>query len=120
MSSNASQHAALVALVAHQRDREAFGQLFDHFAPRIQAYMMRQGSDRAAAEDLTQDVMTTLWRKAELFDPEKSSLATWLYRIAIFILICLFITFFHFKNRRKSLNFTIAKNRDFFQMFFIK
>jgi RNA polymerase sigma-70 factor (ECF subfamily) len=82
MSSNASQHAALVALVAHQRDREAFGQLFDHFAPRIQAHMMRQGSDRAAAEELTQDVMTTLWRKAELFDPEKSSLATWLYRIA--------------------------------------
>jgi RNA polymerase sigma factor (sigma-70 family) len=29
-----------------------------------------------------QDVMLTLWRKAGLFDPAKSSVTTWLYRIA--------------------------------------
>ena len=42
----------------------------------------RVARNRALAEELTQDVMITLWRKAELFDPQKSSLATWLYRIA--------------------------------------
>ncbi|ODN70294.1 ECF RNA polymerase sigma factor RpoE [Methylobrevis pamukkalensis] len=56
--------------------------LFDHFAPRINAYLRRLGTDPAIAEDLTQDVMVVLWRKAELFDPAKSSLGTWLFRIA--------------------------------------
>ena len=77
-----SELATLVAAVAERRDRDAFARLFDHFAPRLQSYLIRLGSDPAAAEEVTQDVMVTLWRKAGLFDPTKSSLATWLYRIA--------------------------------------
>jgi RNA polymerase sigma-70 factor (ECF subfamily) len=73
---------SLVSAIARDRDRAAFAQLFDHFAPRIQAYLLRLGSDPASAEEVLQDVMTTLWTKAHLFDPTKSSLATWLYRIA--------------------------------------
>jgi len=72
----------LVARVAKDRDRAAFERLFDHFAPRINGYLQRLGADSGTAEELTQDVMTTLWRKADLFDPTKSSLATWLYRVA--------------------------------------
>lgn len=74
--------AALVAAVAHERDRTAFTQLFDHFAPRLKAYLLRLGSDSGHAEEITQEVMITLWHKAALFDPAKSSVATWLYRIA--------------------------------------
>lgn len=77
-----SEHAALVAAVAQARDREAFARLFDHFAPRLTSYLLRQGSDPATAEEIVQDAMVTLWRKAALFDPSKSSLTTWLYRIA--------------------------------------
>lgn len=77
-----SEHAALVAAVAQERDREAFARLFDHFAPRLTAYLLRQGADAAQAEEIVQDTMVTLWRKAALFDPGKSSLTTWLYRIA--------------------------------------
>lgn len=77
-----SEHAALVAAVAQERDREAFARLFDHFAPRLTAYLLRQGADPALAEEVVQDAMMTLWRKAELFDAAKSSLTTWLYRIA--------------------------------------
>jgi RNA polymerase sigma-70 factor (ECF subfamily) len=80
--SNPAEFAALVAAVAKDHDREAFTRLFDHFAPRLNAYLMRLGSDAALAEEIVQDVMTTLWRKAALFDPSKSSLSTWLYRIA--------------------------------------
>ncbi len=43
---------------------------------------MRQGADAGTAEEIVQDAMVTLWRKAALFDPAKSSLTTWLYRIA--------------------------------------
>ena len=82
MTPLASEHAALVAAVAGQRDREAFAVLFDHYCPRITAYLLRIGADRTAAEEMTQEVMITLWHKASLFDPSKSSLGTWLYRIA--------------------------------------
>ena len=72
----------LVFAVARHRDRAAFATLFDHFGPRLQAYLIRLGSDTGSAEEIIQDVMTTLWTKADLFDPEKSSIGTWLYRIA--------------------------------------
>ena len=80
--SNPAEFAAWVADVAHRRDRGAFTRLFDHFAPRLNSYLMRLGTDAAMAEEIVQDVMSTLWRKAGLFDPAKSSLSTWLYRIA--------------------------------------
>lgn len=74
--------AALVARVAQSADREAFVALYDHYAPRINGYLQRLGTPAGVAEDLTQEVMVTLWRKAALFDPAKSSLGTWLFRIA--------------------------------------
>ena len=79
--SNPVQFAAWAADIAERRDRAAFTRLFDHFAPRLNAYLMRLGSDSAMAEEVVQDVMSTLWRKAALFDPAKSSLSTWLYQI---------------------------------------
>jgi RNA polymerase sigma-70 factor (ECF subfamily) len=82
MSSLAQQHAVLLAAVAERRDREAFAELFDYYAPRINGYLQRLGAERSSAEEMAQDVMVTLWRKAELFDATKSSVATWLYRIA--------------------------------------
>ncbi len=80
--SNPAVFAAWVADVAERRDRGAFTRLFDHFAPRLKAYLIRLGTDAALSEEIVQDVMATLWRKAQLFDPAKSSLSTWLYRIA--------------------------------------
>ena len=77
-----AEFAALVTAVADRKDRSAFTRLFDHFAPRLNAYLLRLGADRTTAEEITQEVMVTLWRKAALFDPGKSSLATWLYRVA--------------------------------------
>ena len=73
---------ALVVQVATARDRAAFAALFAHFAPRIKAYLMRQGAPAAQAEDLAQEAMLSLWRKAHLFDPRKASAGTWLFTIA--------------------------------------
>jgi len=74
--------ARLAERVARQRDRNAFGELFDYFAPRINAYLLKLGMEAAQAEEITQEVMVVLWHKAALFDPAKSSLSTWLYRVA--------------------------------------
>ena len=76
------EHAAMIEAVAKRRDRDAFARLFDYYAPRVHAYLLRLRLDPVAADELTQEVMTTLWQKAALFDPTKSSAATWLFRIA--------------------------------------
>ena len=64
------------------RDRAAFATLFSHFAPRVKAYLLRLGAPPAVAEDLAQEALLSLWRKAHLFDPAKASAATWLFTIA--------------------------------------
>jgi RNA polymerase sigma-70 factor (ECF subfamily) len=74
--------ARLVERVSQHRDRESFTTLFDYFGPRINAYLQRLGLEASQAEELVQEVMIVLWHKAHLFDPAKSSLATWLFRIA--------------------------------------
>ncbi|MEQ8400904.1 MAG: sigma-70 family RNA polymerase sigma factor [Roseitalea porphyridii] len=82
MSEQHRHFAALAARVANDRDRLAFTELFDFFAPRIKAYLRRLGLGDEAAEDIAQEVMIVLWHKAHLFDPAKSSLSTWLFRVA--------------------------------------
>ena len=73
---------ALLIRVAAMRDRSAFAALFDHFAPRVKAYLLRLGASPALAEDLAQEALLSLWRKAHLFDPAKASAATWLFTVA--------------------------------------
>ena len=72
----------LLAAVGASRDGKAFSVLFDHFRPRLQAQMVRGGLAPFAAEDVAQDVMETIWRKAHLYDPCKSGAATWVFHIA--------------------------------------
>jgi RNA polymerase sigma-70 factor (ECF subfamily) len=75
-------HAALIARVAQSRDRAAFAELFAHFAPRVKAYLIRLGAAPNLAEDVAQEAMLSLWRKAHLFDPAKAGAATWVFTIA--------------------------------------
>lgn len=72
----------LMARVREHRDQAAFAALFRHFAPRIKGFLIKAGSDEAQAEELAQEVMATLWRKAAMFDPSRASLSTWLFTIA--------------------------------------
>ena len=72
----------LVVAVGLRRDRVAFAGLFAHFAPRLKAYLMRNGCEATAAEEVVQEVMVTLWRRAETFDPSQASASTWVFTIA--------------------------------------
>ena len=65
-----------------RRDREAFREVFDHFAPRIKAYIIGQGTDRQMAEEVVQETMVKIWRKAEQFDPARAAASTWIFTIA--------------------------------------
>jgi len=64
------------------QDQAAFVALFKHFAPRVKAFLMKSGASESLAEECTQEVMATLWRKAHLFDPARASVATWIFTIA--------------------------------------
>ncbi|MEJ8853719.1 sigma-70 family RNA polymerase sigma factor [Variovorax robiniae] len=72
----------LVHAVAVHGDRQAFAALFKHFAPRIKAYLMRAGSSEGLAEELVQETMISVWRKASLFDARHAAVSTWIFTIA--------------------------------------
>lgn len=78
----ADDHNGLVEAIAAHGDRTAFATLFGHFAPRLKAYLMRLGSDPSTAEEIMQDVMLTVWRKAASFDRRQASAGTWIFTIA--------------------------------------
>ena len=68
--------------VRDQRNRAAFENLFDYFAPRLKGAAMRSGLTAAVAEDVAQDVMLTVWRKAAMFDPHRAPVSAWIFQIA--------------------------------------
>jgi RNA polymerase sigma-70 factor (ECF subfamily) len=72
----------LLRSIALDRDRAAFAELFGHFAPRLKGFLMRYGLPEVLSEDLAQETMLTVWRKAGRFDPARAGVSTWIFTIA--------------------------------------
>ncbi len=72
----------LIGAIARDQDRFAFAKLFEFFAPRIKAFMQRSGLSESGAEELAQETMLAVWRKAALFDPASTGVAAWIFTIA--------------------------------------
>ncbi|MDJ0945796.1 MAG: sigma-70 family RNA polymerase sigma factor [Kiloniellales bacterium] len=72
----------LLVAVAERKDRAAFVRLFEYFAPRVKSYLTRLGAGDSQSEDLVQEVMLTVWRKAWQYDPKKARATTWIFTIA--------------------------------------
>ena len=72
----------LVKKISQERNEIAFSEIFDFIAPKINAYYIKNNLSIEQAEELTQEVLSTIWLKAELFDPEKSKFITWSFTIA--------------------------------------
>ncbi len=77
-----SEQTQWMLAIRDDRDKEAFGKLFDYFGPRLKGFVMRGGAPAGQAEDVVQDVMLTIWRKAHLFDPERAQVSSWIYQVA--------------------------------------
>lgn len=75
-------YGKMIRSIAERRDRTAFACLFDHFAPRIRGMILRTGASAEQAEDIAQEAMLTLWRKADYFDPLRAAPAAWVFAIA--------------------------------------
>ena len=61
-----------IVAIAKTRDRQRFALLFGHFGPRLKNFFLRLGVPPGAAEDLVQDTMLMVWRKADRFEDRKS------------------------------------------------
>ena len=74
--------SVLLLSIGQIQDKAAFADLFQHFAPRVKSYMLKLGSADEMAEELAQQTLLQVWRKAQLFDPDKAAASTWIFRIA--------------------------------------
>ena len=81
-ATDAAAFADCVEAIALRADKAAFARLFSHFAPRLKAYLLRLGLEGGQAEEVAQEVMVTVWRKAATFDRRQASVSTWVFRIA--------------------------------------
>ena len=72
----------LIQKISIDRDEKAFSEIFDFIAPKINAYYIKSDLDFDQAEELTQEVLSTVWAKSSLYNSEKSALSTWIFTIA--------------------------------------
>ncbi len=68
--------------VGQYKDRKSFILIFEYFAPRVKSFLMNNKIDASLAEEITQDVFLTLWRKAQQYDSSKAAASTWIFTIA--------------------------------------
>lgn len=78
----ADEAADLIEAIAARQDRAAFAALFRYYGPRVKSFVMRGGSDAETAQEIAQEAMIMVWRKAASFDRSRASAATWIYTIA--------------------------------------
>lgn len=78
---DATSDADLILATA-RRDRASFVVLFGRYAGRIKAFVMRSGTSATDADEIAQDVMVAIWRRAGTFDPARAAASTWIFAIA--------------------------------------
>ncbi len=78
----ATKWAGLIEALAKRQDRAAFSTLFEHFAPRVKTFMRRSGVSEESADELAQETLLAVWRKAALFDPLSAGASSWIFTIA--------------------------------------
>jgi len=77
-----THYSDLLLKVAKEKDKAAFAELFDYFAPRIKSFLMKGGAAPDAADELAQETMIAVWQKAASFNPAKANASTWIFTVA--------------------------------------
>jgi RNA polymerase sigma-70 factor (ECF subfamily) len=71
----------LVRLAASDH-QDALGELYDRYSRLVFSLSLNIVGDHAAAEEITLDVFTRVWQKADTYRPEQAKVSTWLTSIA--------------------------------------
>lgn len=77
-----AERARLIVAIATSADRAAFIALYEFYAPRIKGQAIRFGLEASAAEDVAQEAMLAVWRRAAQFDPMRGTASAWVFAIA--------------------------------------
>ena len=72
----------LMKRIQKDRDEMAFSEIFDFFAPKVNAYFIQNRIKFESSEELTQEVLSTVWIKSNQYDAKKAALSTWIFTIA--------------------------------------
>ena len=65
-----------------KKNNSAFEEFFKRYANKVKFLMLKMGAKDLDAEEISQEVMAILWRKAFMYDSKKSSVSSWVYTIA--------------------------------------
>jgi len=68
--------------IGADRDEAAFADFYEYYAGRVKSFLMGKGMSEEISEELTQEIMITVWRRAESYDSKKAAASTWLFTIA--------------------------------------
>ncbi|PMQ06679.1 ECF RNA polymerase sigma factor SigK [Dyella sp. AD56] len=63
-------------------DQGAFAELYRRTAAKLFGVCLRMLADHGEAEEVLQEIYTTVWRRAESFDAKRASAMTWLMALA--------------------------------------
>ena len=72
---------ALIIKIAKHQSKPAFIELFNRVSSKLKAYAIRCGANQADAEEIVQECLLIVWRKAPTFNPQAASAITWLFTI---------------------------------------
>lgn len=81
-SQNPANWDYLISKIADNRDEAAFSTLYVFYAPRVKAMFLKQGLSVSLAEELAQETLIVVWRKASSYKSGQASVGAWIYTIA--------------------------------------
>lgn len=76
------QAASWIEAIAALKDKIAFGSLFSAVAPKLKRFMLMSGANSILAEELAQETLQRIWRRADEFDRSRTSSMAWIFAIA--------------------------------------
>lgn len=79
---SSSDLSDLLQHLSTSRDKQVYIELFRHFAPKVKAYILRLGVPECSAEELMQETMLAVWRKAHMYNRAKAAASTWIFTLA--------------------------------------
>jgi RNA polymerase sigma-70 factor, ECF subfamily len=74
--------AELLDRLPDDRTGDSLRRIYRRYANELYGFVYQALGDRGAAEEVVQDVFTSVWRHAQTYDQQRGSFRTWMYRIA--------------------------------------
>lgn len=81
-NNNGDEWAQCLNDIGASQSNAAFERVYRHFGPRLNSYFLRLGCDARTAEEMVQEAMLLIWRRAETFDRSKAKASTWIFTLA--------------------------------------